>query len=75
MRQGKFIRDVSEKFGAIDDKVLVDDPHKFLLEIANQSAREHPFWYERFRICTLAVRGWRCVTTKTCSAIWPKHGG
>lgn len=57
MRAGKFCEELHRRFGGVRD----DDPNALdeLLRIANETAREHPLQYERFRWRVELTRWWR----------------
>lgn len=60
MREGKYINQVLKEFGELDEEAVAkDDPVKALMRVANHVAHEHPVRYERFRIRSVVVKGWR----------------
>lgn len=72
MREGKFIEELHKQICAIpDEKGATPDD---LVHLANVVATVHPIWYERFRIRTLFVRGWKWVTSGTWFARSKKRG-
>lgn len=56
MGEGKYVEEVYRRVCQMDDcsNALAD-----VMQIANDVANEHPLWYERFRIYSFFVRGWR----------------
>lgn len=65
MSEGKFAAEVHRRLCELDEEKTVNDPIGplgALLDIANDVAREHPAWYERFRIGAMIRRFTRRIT-------------
>lgn len=61
MREGKYVEELHKYICKLPDKEGFS-PREFV-QLANVVAHEHPIWYERFRIRTLCVKGWKWVTS------------
>jgi hypothetical protein len=62
MSEGKYVDEVHRRLCALDEDKALNDPLGPLgtvINIANDVAKQHPVWYERFRISAGLTRLWR----------------
>lgn len=72
MREGKYIDEVYRRVCELQSG---ENALQEVLGIANDVAREHPVWFERWRIRSVIIRGWRWVTGRTFGATSKRRGG